>query len=50
MTWIMGTLQLLEEIRVEYNLYINDPFVVGEYNKTPIVMFGLNPGYSLLYA
>jgi hypothetical protein len=22
-------------------------FVVGKYNKTPIVMFGLNPGYSL---
>jgi hypothetical protein len=72
----MCALQLLEEIKAEYNLCINDPqkyqakvdavsnpfhltgrqrlkgdncpvYVVGKYKKTPIVMFGLNPGYSL---
>jgi hypothetical protein len=68
-------LDLIDEIKLEYNLCINDPieykkkvnsisnllllkgnkrlidtdcpvFIVGKYEIAPIVMFGINPGYS----
>jgi hypothetical protein len=70
-----GTLHLLEEIRAEYDLCINNPYeyqrkvdsisdpfslkgrqglkgdncpvyVIGKYDTSPFVMFGINPGYS----